>query len=226
MNGTDKLFTSGNGRLKEIIYHIYGRDITNNLLEIHAANDQVKITGYLAKPSISRGNRSFEDYYVNQRYIKSNILTKAIEDAYRTFVMVHKFPFTVINFEIDPSLIDVNIHPAKRELKFINEPDMYDFTYISVRKALLFKELIPTVTPGKDKRPETLAERKVEKRARSHSKQTGGPQSFLRSRQGQRNRKSQVCQCNRQIQVYLLNQRRHHLLRWKTEAARRLKSNI
>lgn len=164
MNGTDKLFTSGNGRLKEIIYHIYGRDITNNLLEIHAANDQVKITGYLAKPSISRGNRSFEDYYVNQRYIKSNILTKAIEDAYRTFVMVHKFPFTVINFEIDPSLIDVNIHPAKRELKFINEPDMYDFTYISVRKALLFKELIPTVTPGKDKRPETLAERKVEKR--------------------------------------------------------------
>lgn len=164
MNGTDKLFTSGNGRLKEIIYHIYGRDITNNLLEINASNDQVKITGYLAKPSISRGNRSFEDYYVNQRYIKSNILTKAIEDAYRTFVMVHKFPFTVINFEIDPSLIDVNIHPAKRELKFINEPDMYDFTYISVRKALLFKELIPTVTPGKDKRPETLAERKVEKR--------------------------------------------------------------
>lgn len=164
MNGADKLFTSGNGRLKEIIYHIYGRDITNNLLEINAANDQVKITGYLAKPSISRGNRSFEDYYVNQRYIKSNILTKAIEDAYRTFVMVHKFPFTVINFEIDPSLIDVNIHPAKRELKFINEPDMYDFTYISVRKALLFKELIPTVTPGKDRRPETLAERKVEKR--------------------------------------------------------------
>lgn len=164
MNGADKLFTSGNGRLKEIIYHIYGRDITNNLLEINASNDQVKITGYLAKPSISRGNRSFEDYYVNQRYIKSNILTKAIEDAYRTFVMVHKFPFTVINFEIDPSLIDVNIHPAKRELKFINEPDMYDFTYISVRKALLFKELITTVTPGKDKRPETLAERKVEKR--------------------------------------------------------------
>ena len=164
MNGADKLFTSGNGRLKEIIYHIYGRDITNNLLEINASNDQVKITGYLAKPSISRGNRSFEDYYVNQRYIKSNILTKAIEDAYRTFVMVHKFPFTVINFEIDPSLIDINIHPAKRELKFINEPDMYDFTYISVRKALLFKELIPTVTPGKDKRPETLAERKVEKR--------------------------------------------------------------
>ena len=164
MNGIDKLFTSGNGRLKEIIYHIYGRDITNNLLEINAANDQVKITGYLAKPSISRGNRSFEDYYVNQRYIKSNILTKAIEDAYRTFVMVHKFPFTVINFEIDPSLIDVNIHPAKRELKFINEPDMYDFTYISVRKALLFKELIPTVTPGKNMRPETLAERKVEKR--------------------------------------------------------------
>lgn len=164
MNSADKLFTSGNGKLKDIIYHIYGRDITNNLLEIDAKNENVHITGYLAKPSISRGNRAFEDYYVNRRYIKSNILTKAIEDAYRTFVMVHKFPFTVLNFEINPALIDVNIHPAKRELKFMNEPDIYDFTYISVRKALLFKELIPEVTPGKDARPQTLASRKLERK--------------------------------------------------------------
>lgn len=164
MNSADKLFTSGNGKLKDIIYHIYGRDITNNLLEIDAENENVHITGYLAKPSISRGNRAFEDYYVNRRYIKSNILTKAIEDAYRTFVMVHKFPFTVLNFEINPALIDVNIHPAKRELKFMNEPDIYDFTYISVRKALLFKELIPEVTPGKDTRPQTLASRKLERK--------------------------------------------------------------
>ena len=164
MNSADKLFTSGNGKLKDIIYHIYGRDITNNLLEIDAENENVHITGYLAKPSISRGNRAFEDYYVNRRYIKSNILTKAIEDAYRTFVMVHKFPFTVLNFEINPALIDVNIHPAKRELKFMNEPDIYDFTYISVRKALLFKELIPEVTPGKDARPQTLASRKLERK--------------------------------------------------------------
>ncbi len=164
MNSADKLFTSGNGKLKDIIYHIYGRDITNNLLEIDAGNENVHITGYLAKPSISRGNRAFEDYYVNRRYIKSNILTKAIEDAYRTFVMVHKFPFTVLNFEINPALIDVNIHPAKRELKFMNEPDIYDFTYISVRKALLFKELIPEVTPGKDARPQTLASRKLERK--------------------------------------------------------------
>lgn len=226
MNGTDKLFTSGNGRLKEIIYHIYGRDITNNLLEINAANDQVKITGYLAKPSISRGNRSFEDYYVNQRYIKSNILTKAIEDAYRTFVMVHKFPFTVINFEIDPSLIDVNIHPAKRELKFINEPDMYDFTYISVRKALLFKELIPTVTPGKDMRPETLAERKVEKRPEPFEANRRAAELPPQPARPAQQKKPSMPMGNRQIQVYLLNQRRHHLLRWKTEVARRLKSNI
>ena len=112
-NGTDKIFTSGNGKLKDIIYHIYGRDITSNLLEINAENDYLKISGYIARPCISRGNRSFEGYYVNHRYIKSAVLTKAIEDAFRTFVMIHKFPFTEINFDVKPDLIDVNVHTTK-----------------------------------------------------------------------------------------------------------------
>lgn len=151
VNGTDKLFTSGNGKLKDIIYHIYGKDITSNLLEVDNANDFLRIHGYVARPCISRGNRSFEDYYVNSRYIKSKTITKAVEDAFRTFVMIHKFPFTVLNFDIKPELIDVNVHPAKMELKFENEQNIYDFTYNTIREALLWKELIPEATPGKDK---------------------------------------------------------------------------
>lgn len=160
-NGTDKLFTSGNGKLRDIIYHIYGRDITSNLLEINAENDYMKISGYIARPCISRGNRSFEGYYVNHRYIKSAVLTKAIEDAFRTFVMIHKFPFTEINFQVRPDLLDVNVHPTKMELKFANSQDIYSFTYNAIRETLLFKELIPDVAPGKDPKPETFKQRDV-----------------------------------------------------------------
>lgn len=162
-NGTDKLFTSGNGKLRDIIYHIYGRDITSNLLEINAENDYMKISGYIARPCISRGNRSFEGYYVNHRYIKSAVLTKAIEDAFRTFVMIHKFPFTEINFQVRPDLLDVNVHPTKMELKFANSQDIYSFTYNAIRETLLFKELIPDVAPGKDPKPETFKQRDVGK---------------------------------------------------------------
>lgn len=162
-NGTDKLFTSGNGKLRDIIYHIYGRDITSNLLEINAENDYMKISGYIARPCISRGNRSFEGYYVNHRYIKSAVLTKAIEDAFRTFVMIHKFPFTEINFQVRPDLLDVNVHPTKMELKFANSQDIYSFTYNAIRETLLFKELIPDVAPVKDPKPETFKQRDVGK---------------------------------------------------------------
>lgn len=162
-NGTDKLFTSGNGKLRDIIYHIYGRDITSNLLEINAENDYMRISGYIARPCISRGNRSFEGYYVNHRYIKSAVLTKAIEDAFRTFVMIHKFPFTEINFQVRPDLLDVNVHPTKMELKFANSQDIYSFTYNAIRETLLFKELIPDVAPGKDPKPETFKQRDVGK---------------------------------------------------------------
>ena len=158
-NNTNKLFTSGNGKLKDIIYHIYGRDITSNLIEVNRKFNTLEISGYIAKPAVSRGNRSFEDYYVNNRYVKNPVITKAIEDAFRTFVMIHKFPFTVLNFKIDPAQIDVNIHPAKREMKFMNESDIYNYTYDTIREALLHRELIPEVTPGKQKPAETLNHR-------------------------------------------------------------------
>ena len=158
-NNTNKLFTSGNGKLKDIIYHIYGRDITSNLIDVNRKFNTLEISGYIAKPAVSRGNRSFEDYNVNNRYVKNPVITKAIEDAFRTFVMIHKFPFTVLNFKIDPAQIDVNIHPAKREMMFINESDIYNYTYDTIREALLHRELIPEVTPGKQKPAETLNHR-------------------------------------------------------------------
>ena len=158
-NNTNKLFTSGNGKLKDIIYHIYGRDITSNLIDVNRKFNTLEISGYIAKPAVSRGNRSFEDYYVNNRYVKNPVITKAIEDSFRTFVMIHKFPFTVLNFKIDPAQIDVNIHPAKREMKFMNESDIYNYTYDTIREALLHRELIPEVTPGKQKPAETLNHR-------------------------------------------------------------------
>ncbi len=163
MNGQDKLFTSGNGKLKDIIYHIYGRDITDNLIPVNVSDENVTMSGFLAKPVISRGNRSYENFFVNHRYIKNDTISKAIEDAYRTFVMIHKFPFVVLNFDIDPSLIDVNIHPAKREMKFTDGLSIYDFIYNNIREALLVKELIPEVSVEKEAAPISLSKREVTK---------------------------------------------------------------
>lgn len=147
-NGQNKLNTSGNGNLKDIIYHIYGRDISGNLLPIEASRDEMQISGYVAKPYVSRGNRSFEHYFVNGRYIKSPIITKAIEEAYKTFVMIHKFPFVVLNLTVDSKLLDVNVHPRKMEMRYSRGDELYKFIFEEIRYVLLQKELIPDV--GKD----------------------------------------------------------------------------
>lgn len=147
-NGQNKLNTSGNGNLKDIIYHIYGRDISGNLLPIEASRDEMQISGYVAKPYVSRGNRSFEHYFVNGRYIKSPIITKAIEEAYKTFIMIHKFPFVVLNLTVDSKLLDVNVHPRKMEMRYSRGDELYKFIFEEIRYVLLQKELIPDV--GKD----------------------------------------------------------------------------
>lgn len=144
-NNQNKLHTSGNNRLKDIVYHVYGREITSNLLDINIKNEYVSITGFIGKPLISRGNRAFENYYVNGRYIKNALLTKAIEDAYQSFLMQHKYPFTVIHFQIDSELLDVNVHPAKMELRIQNGEQMYQFVVKAIQDTLLQKELIPEV---------------------------------------------------------------------------------
>ncbi len=144
-NGQSKLHTSGNGRLKDVIYQVFGREVTQNLLDVDEAIPGLKVTGYIGKPLISRGNRNYENYYINGRYVKSNIIAKAIEDAFKDFTMQHKYPFTVLHFVMDGNDLDVNVHPTKMELRFSRQQDVYNFVYMAVKNALSERELIPRV---------------------------------------------------------------------------------
>lgn len=144
-NGQTRLHTSGNGNLKDVIYHIYGRDIAANLAEINASQGKVHITGFIGKPVISRGSRSYENYFINGRYIRSKVVAKGIEEGYRTFMMQHRYPFTALHFSIDGSLLDVNVHPTKMELRFSNQEELYRFVRDTVRQGLMERELIPEV---------------------------------------------------------------------------------
>lgn len=145
-NNQNKLHTSGNMNLKDIIYNVYGRDITNNLYEISGRSQDIEASGFIGKPMVVRGNRTYENYYINGRYIKSSIITKAIEDAYKGFIMPHNYPFSAIHFKINPAIIDVNVHPTKMELRFSNNEYIYNFVYDTCLKALNSKELIAEVS--------------------------------------------------------------------------------
>ena len=144
-NGQTKLHTAGNGKLRDVIYHVYGREIASNLLRAEYETSGLKITGFLGKPLISRGNRNFENYYINGRYVKSSIIAKAIEDGYKDFTMQHKYPFVVLHMEFDTENIDVNVHPTKMELRFNRQQEVYNAVYASVDEGLHREELIPQV---------------------------------------------------------------------------------
>lgn len=144
-NRQEKLRTSGSGRLEEVIYSIYGRDIAANLLDFDYEQNGVRITGYLGKPLITRGNRNFEHFFVNGRYVKSSMISKAVEDAYKDFMMQHKFPFVVLHFTIDGEQVDVNVHPTKMELRFQKQQEVYLTVFEGVHRRLLEPELIPKV---------------------------------------------------------------------------------
>ena len=148
-----KLHTSGNYSVKDVIYSVYGREIAKALLDVNYENSFMKVEGFVGKPEIARGNRSFENYYINGRYVKNNIITKAIENAYRGFLMQHKFPFVSLRMEMEGNDLDVNVHPAKREVRFAREQEVYDAVYDMVRSALTRREMIPKVsvdsTPAK-----------------------------------------------------------------------------
>ncbi len=145
-NGQPKLHTSGNGQLKDVIYHIYGRDVADNLFPAEYEKNGLRITGFIGAPLISRGNRNFENYFVNCRYIKSQVIYKSIEDAYKDFTMQHRFPFTVLHIGMSGEDVDVNVHPAKMEVRFHNQQELYQAVYEAVDKGLRGKELIPKVT--------------------------------------------------------------------------------
>ncbi|MBR6615400.1 MAG: DNA mismatch repair protein MutL, partial [Lachnospiraceae bacterium] len=157
VNNQNKLHTSGNHNLKDIIYTIYGREITANLIPLKIEHEVVRVTGFIGKPVIARGNRNFENYFINGRYIKSALISKAIEDGYKSYMMQHKYPFTMLHIEVEPEYIDVNVHPSKMELRFKDGETMYRVIQQAVAEALSGKELIPQVTLGKERQEEVKA---------------------------------------------------------------------
>lgn len=159
LNGKERLHSSGNGNLKDLIYHIYGREIALNLIEIHREEQGFTIDGFLGKPIVSRGNRSFEQYYINGRYIYSKLLARAIEDGYHSFLMQHRYPFVVLHLGIEGHHLDVNVHPTKMEIRFDNQQELYRLIEETIKQALSGPELIPEVTFE-----ETAGESTIEKK--------------------------------------------------------------
>lgn len=142
-NGKTVIDTNGNNKVQETIYALFGKDIAKSVLPVDYSEGDITITGYTGKPFLSKGNRSFEYYYINKRYIKNAVINRAIEEAYKTYVMQHRFPFTVLYLDMPPESCDVNVHPAKREFRYDNEKELFSAVYHSVADALKEKELIP-----------------------------------------------------------------------------------
>ncbi len=149
-NNQTKLHTTGNGNLKDTIYNIYGRDVANALLEIDYNKNGIKIEGYIAKPEFSKGNRNLENYYINNRFIKDKSISLAIEEGFGNRMMQHQYPFTVLRYSINSEVVDVNVHPAKMQVRFSNTTEIYEATREAVQNALVGKELIREVSIDKE----------------------------------------------------------------------------
>ena len=194
-NNKNKIYTSGNGKVKDIIYHIYGRDVAGGLIPVQAQSEDVKVTGFVAKPYVSRGNRNYESYFINGRYIKSSIIYKSIEEGYRTFTMKHRYPFVCLDFKINQELLDVNVHPTKMEIRFRNGREIYELVVDTVREALLQKDLVQDVlreTPKKKEQPKTKEVKKpepfeVNRRKEETQKMDQTMKDFAQMRQSQTN---------------------------------------
>ncbi len=157
-NNQNKLHTSGNHNLKDIVYTVFGREIAGNLLPVECREEILQIRGFAGKPVIARSNRNFENYYINGRYVRSGLVAKAIEEAYKPYMMQHKYPFVLLHLTIEPEYLDVNVHPTKMELRFRDEEHIYQMIYQAVSEALARKELIPQISL--EKPPEDRRERK------------------------------------------------------------------
>ncbi|HCG59192.1 MAG TPA: DNA mismatch repair endonuclease MutL [Lachnospiraceae bacterium] len=174
-NGATKLATSGNGKQADVIYRIFGREISGNLIEVDQTDETtgMHLHGFLGKPQISRGNRTYEIYYVNGRLIASNILSKAAEEGYETFLMQHRFPFLILALDLDGTLVDVNVHPAKAQVRFADGPAVYNFVKTVVKGALTHRELIIRTGFGKEDHAQ-----EAKKLAREVLKKEAAPEPF------------------------------------------------
>lgn len=159
IGGQMRIQTSGNGNLKDVIYHLYGRDVAMRLIEVDRGEGPLHVRGFLGKPEISRGNRNYENYFVNGRYVKSKIIAKGIEDGYKTFMMQHRYPFVCLDIHMDGKMLDVNVHPTKMELRFSNQNLVYDLLERMTKDALSGRELIPEVTLDEPKKQMVMPEK-------------------------------------------------------------------
>ena len=159
IGGQMRIQTSGNGNLKDVIYHLYGRDVAMRLIEVDREEGPLHVRGFLGKPEISRGNRNYENYFVNGRYVKSKIIAKGIEDGYKTFMMQHRYPFVCLDIRMDGKMLDVNVHPTKMELRFSNQNLVYDLLERMTKDALSGRELIPEVTLDEPKKQAVMPEK-------------------------------------------------------------------
>ncbi len=162
-NGKTVLHTTGSGELKDIIYHVYGRDTAMSVLPVQYDTDEegIAISGYIGKPILARGNRRQENYFINGRYIRCAVIGRAIEDAYKSYMMGHKYPFTVLHISIPAERIDVNVHPSKMELRFANGEAVYHAVYETVRAALSGKNMIvPVSLSEKEEKKEQLEQKR------------------------------------------------------------------
>ena len=173
-NNQNRLHTSGNHNLKDIIYTVFGREIAANLLPVESEQEVLQVHGFAGKPVIARSNRSFENYYINGRYVKSGLIGKAIEDAYKPYMMQHKYPFVLLHISIEPEYLDVNVHPTKMELRFRNGEQVYQMLFQAISQALSHKELIPQVD---------LVKREEEKALEEAQKRAPHPEPFEVKRQ-------------------------------------------
>ena len=156
-NGNTVLHTAGNNDPKTAVFYVYGKEAANHMLPISYKKGDYAVTGLIGRPELCRANRNYENLFINGRFIKNGVVSSAVEDAYKTKLMIGKFPVFVLNLEVEPSMVDVNVHPAKLEVRFKNDDEVYEFFYGAVSKALQETILIPKAVldkKTKEKQPE------------------------------------------------------------------------
>ena len=163
INGSQtKLHTSGNGNRRDLIYHIYGREIAGSLFEVEYMGENFSVSGFIGKPVITRGNRNYENFFVNGRYIKSPLLSKAVEEGYKNFLMQHQYPFVDLYFSFNADQLDVNVHPTKMELRIENNQEVYREVCNMVYNKLSHRDLIPDVPVKEEDRPRNIVREYME----------------------------------------------------------------
>jgi DNA mismatch repair protein MutL len=197
INGQTKFYTNGDGDMKAIIYRIFGRDIANEMLEFGYKDDDIELKGFLGKPTLNRANRNFENYYVNNRYVKSKIISKAIEEGYQSYMMQHRYPFCVLHINVPTDSVDVNVHPTKMEVRFSNQNGVYRQISDNIAEFLRRQEMIPDATLGADKKPSKEDKKDIPK--------TLAPEPFEKSRKLESIDKSNISIESKKVE-YVLNE--------------------